>query len=83
MVDLLDAEVSQQVDGEHLRAERLVEVRVILQATKIGDAELAVTVNRGGAIQVADFSQLLWIGLASFCQRRQKPVEIAQATVGP
>ncbi|MNP71301.1 hypothetical protein D3C76_1676700 [compost metagenome] len=75
--------MAQQVDREHLRAEWLVEVRVVLQAAKVGDAELAVAVNRSGAIQVANLSQLLWVGLATLRQRRQKPVEIAQAAVGP
>ncbi|MNI92055.1 hypothetical protein D3C73_1498010 [compost metagenome] len=83
VLDLLDAEMSQQVHGEHLRAERLGEVGIALQAAEVGDAELAVTVHGGGAIQVADFGQLPRIWLATFGQRPEEALEVAQAAVGP
>ncbi|MOA11835.1 hypothetical protein D3C78_1317930 [compost metagenome] len=54
-----------------------------MQATEVGDAELAVAVHRGGAIQVADLGQLPWVWLTAFGQRLEETLEVAQAAVGP
>ncbi|MNH44979.1 hypothetical protein D3C79_1072930 [compost metagenome] len=83
MFDLLDAEMPQQVHGKHLGAEGLRKVRSVLQATEVGDAELAVAVHRGGAVQVADLGQLPWVWLTTFGQRFEEAFEVAQAAVGP
>ena len=80
--DLLDAEMPQQVHGKHLRAEGLREVGIALQATEVGDAELAVAIHGGGAIQVAHLGELPRVWLTAFGQRPEKTLEVAQAAVG-
>ncbi|MNO99777.1 hypothetical protein D3C76_915580 [compost metagenome] len=64
-------------------AEWLLEVGIALQATEVGDAELAVAVHGGSAIQVTDLGQLPWVWLATFGQCPEEALEIAQAAVGP
>jgi hypothetical protein len=76
--DLLDAEMAQQVHREHLRAERLVEVRAALQAGEVGDAELAVAVHRSGAVEVADLAS--WCG--SGCCSRPAPQGSGRSCAG-
>ena len=82
MLNEIEGEEADEIDGEHLGAEGRGELRPVRDLVAIGNAELAVAVDRGGAHQIADRLDRGLIGLASFGERVEHVIEEAHAAIG-
>ena len=81
-LDEVGGEGADQVDGQHLRAEGAGKLRAARDDRAIGDAELAVAVDRRRAHQIAGRLDLARLGLPALAQGRHHAVEQAHAAVG-
>ena len=82
MLDEIESEQADEVDGEHLGAEGTGQFRPLPDPVAVGDAEFAVAVDRGGAHQIADRLDRGRVGLAPRGERGEHVIEEAHAAVG-
>ncbi len=82
MLDEIESEQADEVDGEHLGAEGTGQFRTLPDPVAVGDAEFAVAVDRGGAHQIADRLDRGRVGLAPRGERGEHVIEEAHAAVG-
>ena len=83
MFDQIEAELADHIDHQHLGLVGQREDAVAPEAPKIGQAELAVAVDCGGAHQISDRDQFPQIGLPTGGKAGDRGIEQAQTLVGP
>ncbi len=82
MLDEIGGEGADQPDGQHLGAEGPAQLRPIGDAGAVGDAELAVAIDRGGAHEIPRGFERCGVGLTAGRQCRNDIVEEANAAIG-